>query len=124
MQALEILQELRQSSVPPPEVNFQSTAGTESSNKPNPQLRVIPFQTLDEKLAQFAERAQLGVWLVDLASTPEAAALAQKVYEIALDGARSLGHRLAVRPTVEGWRLIPVLLPTWESDDEGERRSR
>jgi len=75
-------------------------------------------------LAQFSERAQLGVWLTDGASSPEAAALAQNIYEIAFDGVRSLGHRLVVRPTAEGWRLIPVLLPSWESDNEMEKRSR
>jgi|SRR6266403_3588832 len=87
-------------------------------------LRAIPQQTPDERLAQLSERAQLGVWLSDVGSSPKAAALAQNIYEKALDGARCLGHRFVVRTTVEGWRLIPILLPSWESDDEMERRSR
>jgi hypothetical protein len=71
---------------------------TESHNKPNLQqtlvarnlgaLRIIPPQTPEEKLAQFAERAQLGIWLADAASSTEAVALAQNIYESARDGAR------------------------------------
>src|SRR6266576_2307773 len=74
---------------------------TESPNKPNLQptlvaqnvltLRVTPLQTPDEKLAPFADRAQLAVWLSDIAASPEAAALAQNIYERAFDGVRSLG---------------------------------
>ena len=68
------------------------------------------LQTPEEQLAQFAERAQLAIWLIGSAPSIEAVALAENIYERAFEGARSLGHRLAVRPTVEGWRFVPTPL--------------
>jgi hypothetical protein len=81
-----------------------------SKNHAQPTL-VVRLQTPEEKLIQFAERAQLALWLIGSAPSIEAVALAENIYERAFEGARSLGHRLAVRPTVEGWRLVPTPLP-------------
>jgi hypothetical protein len=68
------------------------------------------LQTPEEQLAQFAERAQLAIWLIGSAPSIEAVALAENIYERAFEGARSFGHRLAIKPTVEGWRLVPTPL--------------
>ena len=85
-----------------------------SKNHAQPTLvppKIVRLQTPEEKLIQFAERAQLAIWLIDSAPSIEAVALAENIYERAFEGARSLGHRLAIRPTVEGWRLVPTPLP-------------